>query len=147
MMTVETDTTRWAAELREHGLKATPQRLAVLEILTRAGRHLAAADVYEQARRVLPGTGMATVYRTLELLANLGLVVRMHLEDGCHRYAPASAGHRHQLVCRDCGRVVEFEDCALTNIAQRLAQRTNFAIEGHWLQFFGRCGTCAGAGE
>ncbi len=128
--------------LRERGLRCTAQRLAVLKALDQTAHHLSAAEVLSTVRQALPKVGLATVYRTLELLADLGLVARVHLEDGCHRYTAASSGHRHQLICRNCGLVIEFGECALGGLAESIAQRTEFAIEGHWLQLYGRCRDC-----
>jgi len=132
----------FADELRQHGLKSTRQRLAVLQILHSSPHHLSAVEVHERVRALQPGVGLATIYRTLERLADLGLSVRVHLDDGCHRYALAGVGHRHQLICSSCGLVLEFGECSLANVAQRLASETNFSIDSHWLQFFGRCREC-----
>ncbi len=128
--------------LRARGLKCTPQRLAVLHSLIDSAHHLSVAEVHSRVQATYPGIGLATVYRTLELLADLKLIVRLHLEDGCHRYTTASSGHRHQLVCSGCGLVVEFAECSLASIAEDLASRTSFKIEGHWLQLLGKCQSC-----
>jgi Fur family ferric uptake transcriptional regulator len=119
-------------QLRAAGWRLTPQRQAVLR----------PADVYTRAQAAGLRLGLTTVYRTLDILVELGLVQRLHLEDGGQCYAASGQGHRHQLVCSGCGRVVEFTDCDLADLHQRLAQRTHFRIEGHWLQFTGLCETC-----
>ena len=131
------------ALLRERGLKCTRQRMAVLQVLSSSACHLSVAEVYRRVKAREPRTGLATVYRALELLTDLRLVVRLHLEDGCNRYAIASRRHMHQLVCKDCGLVVEVGDCSLNEMSEKLARRAGFEIEGHWLQFYGRCRTCA----
>lgn len=135
----------FADELRRHGLKSTRQRLAVLHTLHNSPHHLSAVEVQDRVHAFEAGVGLATIYRTLELLADLGLIVRVHFDDGCHRYASASLGHRHQLICSGCGLVVEFGECALASVAQRLASETSFSIDSHWLQFFGRCRECQAA--
>ena len=141
---MEFDEERVMRLLRHRGLRCTAQRLAVLRVLDETPYHLSAAEVLGAVRQALPQVGLATVYRTLELLADLGLVARVHLEDGCHRYTAASSGHRHQLICSECGLVVEFGECALGGLTETLARRTDFAIEGHWLQLYGRCRDCQG---
>jgi Fur family ferric uptake transcriptional regulator len=129
-------------QLRAAGRRLTPQRQAVLRIVAESAEVLRPADVYVRAQAAGLHLGLTTVYRTLDVLIELGLVQRLHLEDGGQRYAASGQGHRHQLVCSGCGRVVEFTECDLADLPQRLAQRTHFRIEGHWLQFIGLCESC-----
>ncbi|MGQ9684283.1 MAG: Fur family transcriptional regulator, partial [Anaerolineae bacterium] len=76
------------------------------------------------------------------LLAELGLVRRIHRENGCHSYAMRNARHGHHLVCSSCGRAVEFADCNLQPLVEALQARTGFRIEGHILELTGRCPSC-----
>lgn len=124
------------------GLKCTPQRLAILSVISQSIEHLSIAEIHKKVRSILPGTGLATVYRALEALADLGLVARVHLEDGCHSYAIATDGHQHPIVCLDCNRVVKFADCPLEEISKRLSVKTGFIIQKHFLQLFGKCQRC-----
>jgi Fe2+ or Zn2+ uptake regulation protein len=98
-------------QLRAAGRRLTPQRQAVLRIVAESKAMLRPADVYDRAQAAGQRLGLTTVYRTLDILAEMGLVQRLHLEDGCQRYAASEQGHRHQLICSGCGRVVEFTDC------------------------------------
>jgi Fur family ferric uptake transcriptional regulator len=82
------------------------------------------------------------VYRALDLLTQLKLIQRVHLDEGCHSYARAGEGHSHQLICKDCGRVEAFSECELEDIFQNLTKKTGFAIEGHRLELTGRCPAC-----
>jgi Fur family ferric uptake transcriptional regulator len=123
-------------------LKCTPQRLAVLCVLDGSKTHLSISDIHKRVKRILPGTGLATVYRALETLVDLGLVVRVHLEDGCHSYAIASDEHQHPIVCMKCNRVVKFKECPLEDISKELSRKTGFIIQKHFLQLFGRCERC-----
>lgn len=125
-----------------HGLKCTPQRLSVLSVLHNSSSHISISEIYKKVRRILPGTGLATVYRSLETLADLGLVLRVHLEDGCHSYAVAPDGHQHPIVCIECNRVVEFAECPLEDISKKLSKKTGFLIQKHFLQLFGKCQKC-----
>lgn len=130
------------ALFHKHGLKCTPQRLAVLSVLHNSTEHISISEIFNNVRKILSGTGLATVYRALETLADLGLVLRVHLEDGCHSYAIAPDGHQHPLVCIECNRVVEFAECPLEDISKRLSKKTGFIIQKHFLQLFGKCQKC-----
>jgi Fe2+ or Zn2+ uptake regulation protein len=90
-----------------------------------------------------PTLGLASVYRALDLLEELSLVRRVHQEDGCHGYVPASPGHQHAIICRACGQTVEFpgsED--LEELVARVQQQTGYRVEDHLLQLIGLCPAC-----
>ncbi len=123
-------------------LKCTPQRLAVLGILQKSMKHLSINEVHRGVKKILPRTGLATIYRALETLEELCLVVRVHLEDGCQSYALAPSGHQHPMVCVGCNRVVDFEECPVEDISRRLSRETGFKIQQHFLQLFGKCREC-----
>lgn len=130
--------------LRAQGYRLTKPRCAVLETLSAAPAHLTPEQLYQQAQQHYSKLGMVTVYRTLALLERLGLVQRVHAKAGCHSFTLVRSceGHHHQLICRDCGRVEEFPDCALDNTLEQLHKRTGFAIETHQLEVVGRCPKC-----
>jgi Fur family ferric uptake transcriptional regulator len=130
------------AIFRRRGFKCTPQRLAVLGILGESIRHLSINEVHKGVKRILPRTGLATIYRTLETLEKLGLVVRVHLEDGCQSYMVAPVGHHHPIVCVGCNRVVDFADCPIEDLSRRLSRKTGFTIKQHFLQLSGKCREC-----
>jgi len=123
-------------------LKCTPQRLAVLKALRESGAYMSINQLDRKVKEMLPGTGLATVYRALETLEDLGLVVKVHLEDGCHSYAVAPEGHMHPVVCTECSRVIEFAECPLAELSEKLTQDTGILIENHFLQLFGKCREC-----
>lgn len=131
-----------AEQLRAHGYRLTRQRQAVLGVVSSSGEHLSPAEVHERARASCPQIGLTTVYRTLDILIELGAIKRVHLNEGCHSYAPAGHGHRHHLICNGCGRIVEFEGGDLLALLDAVAEQTGFEIEDHWLQFFGKCPAC-----
>ncbi len=89
-----------------------------------------------------PSLGLVTVYRTLSLLSELDLARRVHWEEGCHGYAVALGGHRHNLVCEKCHRVVEFPGCDLDPQLHRLETETGFAVKTHLLEVVGLCPDC-----
>ena len=131
-----------ADKLSENGYKLTKQRIAVMKVIASNNEHLNPDEVYEMAKAYCPRIGLTTVYRTLEILDRLGIIRRVHMDDGCHGYAPVSEGHHHHLVCTMCGRVVEFEGGDLSNLLEEVTCRTGFEIKEHWLEFFGICPLC-----
>jgi Fe2+ or Zn2+ uptake regulation protein len=74
----------------------------------------------------------------------LGYIQRVHLEQGCHSYAPVEHTHGHHLVCSSCGRTEEFADCDLDPLIQSLRMKTGYAINVHMLELMGQCPTCQG---
>src|SRR5262245_17213096 len=90
--------------LREHRRKLTRPRQAVLDIIEAADHHLTPAEIHKRARKKYPHLGLVTVYRTLDLLTELGYVQRVHFTAGCHSYIAAPQGHAHHLVCSNCGK-------------------------------------------
>ncbi len=129
--------------LQDRGLRATRARLAVLEVLAGSTEHLKVAEVHRRARLIDGRVGLASIYRTMELLAKLRLVKHVHVEHRHRHYARISERHGHHLVCNGCGLVVEFSDCQLERLTRTLARRTKFRIEGHCMDFFGQCRDCS----
>jgi Fe2+ or Zn2+ uptake regulation protein len=111
-------------------------------VIAVAQSRMSAADVYERARRRCPDLGLATVYRTLEILDELGVIRRVHMDDNCESFAPAAMTHGHHVICTECGRVREFEGCDIAGVLARAARQTGFQIEEHWLELMGVCSEC-----
>ncbi len=128
--------------LQGHGFKLTRARRAVLQVLGATAQHLKIAEVHQRARQIDPRVSLASVYRTMDLLARLHLVQDVHMEHRHRHYARLSDDHGHHLICSRCGLVVEFSDCQAEVLARLLARRTHFRIDGHHLEFFGRCPRC-----
>lgn len=127
--------TRAEEKIRRAGHKATPQRMAVVEALCEE-QH----QSLDEVRARCPEIGLVTVYRTLDLLSELGLVRRMDLGDR-PRYEMAER-HHHHLICESCGLISEFEDCPLD---QRVISRTSpdFQVTAHSLEVYGQCAECS----
>jgi Fur family ferric uptake transcriptional regulator len=140
---VSFDTAQIAAELSARGLRLTRQRRAVLDAIAAAPSSLSALQVYDAARAGCPELGLTTVYRTLEVLADIGALRRVHGRDHCESFVPASAEHGHTVVCNGCGRVTEFTACDMRGIADAAAEETGYRITGHFLQLSGLCDRCA----
>jgi len=118
--------------MRGRGYKATPQRLAVVGALA-AERHQSLAEIRERC----PGVGLVTIYRTLGLLSEIGVVRRLDLGSG-PRYELAE-DHHHHLVCESCGDVSEFARCPLD---LRSLKGLDFEMSSHTLEIYGRCAGC-----
>ena len=129
--------------LRQRGYKVTPQRRAVLNAIAHSHDHLTPAEIYEKMRQEHPGIGLVTIYRTLGILAELGLICEVHAGGSCRSYLlRRPSEHHHHLICSNCGKVVDFTGCDLEELEQRLSQDTGFEIESHLLEFLGRCRDC-----
>ena len=133
---------RLAATLSQSGYKLTPQRRAILNAIVNSHETLTPATIHERAREENSRVGLVTVYRTVELLAQLGLICRVHGEGKSQSYTLAPSGHHHHMICSECGGVADFTDCDLGELQERLARETGFEIEGHLLEFYGRCRDC-----
>lgn len=127
--------------LRAAGHKITPPRLAVLEVIEQEGEHLNPAEILTRAQAIYPALGRATVYRTLELLTQLGIVRPIYVGEYGPTYIRAEGGHHH-LVCSTCGIVIDFDQCAAEQMTQELSERFGFQIKSHLLEFYGLCERC-----
>jgi len=121
--------------------RLTPQRRAVLDAIEASGGRFTAVELFERARRSHPRLGLATTYRTLELLRRTG---SLHALSGDARpaYVRCSPEHHHHLVCLSCGSVEDTELCA-TPSQQALTRRHGFRAESHELEIYGTCRNCA----
>jgi len=104
--------------------------------------HVSADELAALVNRRAPRVGRMTVYRTLELLQQLGLVRPIYLGSGAAHYVLLEDGHHHHLVCARCDAVVEFDDCLMQELEQRLGERYNFRVQGHLLEVVGLCESC-----
>jgi len=129
-------------QLSQAGHRITQPRLAVIRALLEDDSYASPSEIRERAKRYYPTIGLVTVYRTLDLLSELGFVRRIHAEDGCHSYATANNGHHHHLICRRCGAAIEFQGCDLSSFLARVSQQTGYTIEDHLLELVGVCSTC-----
>lgn len=129
--------------LRQRGYKITPQRRSILKSIVKSHEHLTPSAIYERVRRENPGIGLVTIYRTLEILAELGLICEMHAGGNCRSYLMRRPSeHHHHLICSGCGTVIDFTDCNLDKLERKLSRENNFTINGHLLEFLGKCSDC-----
>ena len=140
--------TRWTdhafAALSEHGHRAGGARTAVVNALGRRGGCVDADELVAALRRGGKRVGVASVYRALSLLVELGLLQRVPVAGGSARYELVGPGgdHHHHLVCDDCGATVPFEDDALERAIGRLSSRTAYAVQAHDVTLHGTCPDC-----
>ncbi len=132
----------WIEILEENGCRITSPRRVIIEILLNSPRALEPTEIYDLGREMNPGIGLVTVYRTLEKLEELGLIQRIHQEDGCHMVMPAVEGHQHYLVCTACGKTTVFRGDDLGALFSRVETNTGYQVNDHWLQLFGTCPDC-----
>ena len=135
-------TTHFRQALQTQGHKVTRSRMAVLQVLAGTSEHLKVAEVHRRAREIDSRVGLASVYRTMDLLERLRLVKHVHVEHRHRHYASITEDHSHHLVCTGCGLTVEFNDCRMEKLERVIARRTQFRIEGHCVEFFGQCRKC-----
>lgn len=131
----------WRDMLRARGYRLTPQRQLVLEAVTALG-HATPDEVLVEVQRTAGAVNASTVYRTLELLGELGLVTHTHLGHGAPTYHPASAHHHLHLVCRSCGGVQEVSVDAADAMVGSLQRQHGFITDVNHFAIFGQCAAC-----
>lgn len=122
----------------EAGATITEQRKLVCKILERSNDHPDAEQVFARARKVDDKISLATVYRSLKALVDLGLVVTHDFGDSRTRYEVKEEGHHDHLVCMTSGKVIEFQDPELEKLKKRIAKRLGYNLESHRLELYGR---------
>ena len=132
------------AELRARGYRLTPQRQLVLEAVSALG-HATPEEIVTTVRRTATAVNISTVYRTLELLEELGLVRHTHLGHGAPTYSVSTDDDHVHLVCRDCGDVQEAPPDVVAPVVDQLAATRGFSVDVGHFAVFGRCAECTGA--
>ena len=134
---------RLAAALRAQGFRVTAQRAIILETISHLGGHLSARQVYQDARKRLPGLNLATVYRTVESLQEAGLIdsFSTSLEPLQFSLRDPEQPHAH-LVCRSCGEIEQVDGAELEALRRTLREMVEFEIDPHHLTLEGTCAKC-----
>ncbi len=131
-----------SALLDRHGVRATPRRLEVLDELARERDDVTAQKLWSRLRERDSSTGLATVYRTLALLSEAGVVDVLSHHSGEQCYRLCGEAHHHHLVCERCHRVVEVENCDLDGWVNKAAKRHGFVATDHSVEISGVCADC-----
>jgi Fur family ferric uptake transcriptional regulator len=134
----------WDATLRAGGYRVTPQRQLILEAVTEL-EHATPEEIFARVRRTARGVNVSTVYRTLELLEQVGLVTHTHLGHGAPRYHLAAEAEHVHLVCQRCDRVTEVAPSAVGSLVRSLDSDLGFETDVGHLTVFGRCADCRAA--
>jgi Fur family transcriptional regulator, ferric uptake regulator len=136
---------------RGRGFKWTIPRQVILGVMTQEKKHLSVDQIYIKVHRQYPGIGLTTIYRTLEILYNLGLIRRYDFGDGKARYEMSyglGVKHHHHLVCRKCGKIIDYEEMMeeesklMKELEKKLSRKYNFKIDTHQIHFYGLCAKC-----
>lgn len=140
---------RFKQLLRENGLKVTSQRILILEVLEkRPDKHLTAEEIYEFVQKENPDIGLATVYRTIQLLSELNLIEKLNLGDGHIRYEIGKQGqddnvhHHHHLICLSCDKILSFEGDLLEQLENTIEDTMDFEVVDHEVKLYGHCREC-----
>lgn len=135
---------RLTAHMRSNGLKLTRQRELILRCFLEAEDHLTVEDLLTIARAADRGIGPATVYRTMKLFVQAGIASERRFAEGASLYEADVDGHHDNhdhLICRDCGRILEFENEEIERLQEEVAQRLGFKLTDHRMELFGSCQT------
>lgn len=130
-----------AQRLQEAGYRLTAPRRAVIEVLETEDGHLSSAEILRRGQLIHPQLGRATVYRTLQILTDLGLMRPLFLGTRGSQVTCVDGGHHH-LLCLSCGSTTHFDDCLLQQVEEIVAARVGFDIKSHLLEFYGLCRDC-----
>lgn len=129
--------------LKHAGYRVTRARLAVLAVLEAEHGHITSADVIARVERIDPAIGRASVFRTLDLFTQLGIIRPTYIDTSLTpTYVMMQGGHHHHVICTACKRFFELEDCGLEAISGKLERTLGMQISGHLLEFYGVCAAC-----
>jgi len=146
----------YTKQLKEQDVRLTDGRELVLNVLTaNQNSHLTVEEIYMEAHQENPSIGMATVYRTVDLLVKHGIAQKFEFGEGKARYElvpkPGETGHHHHLVCKNCKKIINYDDFLeeekdfLNQVEAGLSNRYDFEVEDHMIQFYGYCNDCGNA--
>ncbi len=136
------NTLNYREAMRRRGYRVTPQRELILDCVCEAGRHTTLEDIYARARRRSPGVNLATVYRTLRFMADIGVVVTAESADHGTLYEIASQPSHHHLVCRACHREVQLDSEIFQPVFAAIERNQHFKIDRNHLTIHGLCKEC-----
>jgi Fur family ferric uptake transcriptional regulator len=134
---------RFNVFLVNQGLRMTGQRELIARTFFQSTGHISTEELHLQVKKVAPGIGFATVYRTIKLLSEAGLAQGRSFGDSFARYESASQnGHHDHLVCTKCGKIIEFENDRIEELQKAVARKHGYHITDHKLELYGICMKC-----
>ena len=129
--------------MKSAGYRLTQARLTVLNILEAEPGHITSSDLLAQVERVNPAIGRASVFRALDLFTQLGIIRPTYINtSSTPSYVLLRGGHHHHVICGECNRFIEFDDCGLEQLTRSLEAALDVSISGHLLEFYGICNDC-----
>lgn len=135
-------------EARRRGIRWTNQRQTIVEIFADLGEHVTAEELHRRVRMIDTTVSTATVYRTVNLLVELGVAEKGHFGSGSASFEMAlNKEHHDHLICLSCGAIVEFHDDRIEDQQQEIARSHGFSLRHHRLELFGICPICQAAGK
>jgi Fur family ferric uptake transcriptional regulator len=129
------------------GKRVTWQRRLLLDLISQAGGHLDADELFRRAKEREPRISLSTVYRNLRLFKKLGLVDERHLSENHHHYEIKSPTEHYHLVCLGCGRVIEFESPLLQRMKNQIRRENQFEVTNAEIRLQGYCSRCQRKGS
>jgi len=128
--------------MQENGLRSTPQRRIILEILKNTNKHLSAEEIFEEVKKIQPDISFGTIYRNLSILHEVGIIRDLNFKDGKIRYELNDKEHHHHMVCINCGETIKINKCPMDDFLINFAKGAGFQITGHTFEVFGYCKNC-----
>ncbi len=138
---------RMVSVLQERGYRITPQRLSIVKILAESDDHPSVEYIYRRVKKDFPTTSLATTYKTIHLLKEMGEVLELGFSDWGSRYDGMRPYPHPHLICTKCGAVMDPEFSSMEEIAREMARESGYQITHHRLDFFGVCPKCQTAGK
>ena len=129
------------------GYRVTSPRRALARLIAGQRGHFTAEELLEDSRRRRLGLGRATIFRSLDVLTDLGIVERLDLPSGGHAFVACEPMHHHHVVCSSCGRSTGASDHGLELVADAIGRETGYRVDAHRLELFGLCGDCQAGGR
>lgn len=128
--------------LGDAGFRLTTPRRALAALIASQTGHFTAEELLDASRRGRLGLGRATIFRSLDVLADLGVVERLDLPSGEHAFVACEPAHHHHVVCSHCGRTTGVSDHGLEQVAAAIGRETGYRVDTHRLELFGLCADC-----
>ncbi|MBC3795811.1 transcriptional repressor [Acetobacterium paludosum] len=140
------DLTQIVDALRKRGNKVTPQRLTTIEVLLSMGQqHFSVEELFQGVKQRNLDVGMSTIYRTVQILEEMGFITKRNFDDGFARYELCELDEKHwhhHIICLKCGKVIEMQDDFLETLEKEIEEKKEFIIINHELKVYGYCSDC-----